>query len=297
VRLSVLIPIYNGIEKTQPSLAELSGAIRDIPASVLDISVIIIDDGSTDGSAGWIRDHYPEFTVLKGCGDLWWSGAMCLGARHALDTFTADYVLCWNNDIRPARDYFVQLGRILAREEHVLLGSKLLLLDAPNTIFSYGCNFDPVTGRHVLIGTGRADQTLFAEPLDVDWAGGMGTVVHRSVFERIGFWDDKAFPQYHGDSDFCLRAKAAGIKLQIRPELRVWNDKSSSGVRHRGRWAPFFHSFVRKNSNYHFPTQWRFYRRHSTSPRAYISLATFYLGYIGGFLKWKMLAKLGYQHS
>ena len=68
--------------------------------------VIIIDDGSSDGSKKWLRNNYPCVEVLEGSGNLWWSGAMNLGLDYVLSQTKAKYILLWNNDIKPSKDYF-----------------------------------------------------------------------------------------------------------------------------------------------------------------------------------------------
>jgi hypothetical protein len=81
--------------------------------------------------------------------------------------------------------------------------------------------------------------------------------------------------------------------LTVQPGLRIWNDKTSSGIQHLDRLSLLLRSFIRLNSNYHVRTQWRFCRRYGTSWRAYRHLAAFYLTYIGGFVKWNVLKLTG----
>ena len=130
-----------------------------------------------------------------------------------------------------------------------------------------------------MIGHNEADSDRYAAPVEADWTGGMGTVIHRTVFDNIGYWDATMFPQTYGDCDFCLRARCAGFRLSVRPELRVWNDKSSSGIDHKGRFGSFLLSFVHLNSNYNIRAKWRFCRRHSTSWLAFGYLILFFLRY------------------
>jgi GT2 family glycosyltransferase len=101
--------------------------------------------------------------------------------------------------------------------------------------FRHELLFDPCTGKDVMIGGGETDKRQYEKPIQANWAGGMSTVVHRSVEDAIGLWDTPRFPQYHGVSDFCLRAKRAGIALIIHPSLRIWNDRSSPGLPHHNR--------------------------------------------------------------
>ncbi|MBF0632990.1 MAG: glycosyltransferase [Magnetococcales bacterium] len=297
LRVAVLIPIHNGWSHTQKTLAWLKQSLTR-QSLRHNIAVVVIDDGSTDGSAEFIRTLYPEIHLLPADGSLWWSGAINLGARYALDTLKVDWLLLWNNDIRCRDDYFDRLFDLLPHQDPLdLIGSKLLFLDPPGTIFSMGCLFDPKTARSRLIGTGEQDGPAFAQPLRVDWVGGMGTVVHRQVVDRVGFWDGRWFPQYAGDADYCLRAKEAGCTITVHPELQILNDTSSSGLPHRNRFDLFFRSLIDKKSWFHLPTQILWVWRHGRSPWGWWFLLRLYAGYVGGFLFWKLMEPLGIRRG
>jgi GT2 family glycosyltransferase len=251
------------------------------------ISAIVIDDGSTDGSEQWIKTNVPQVHVLRGTGNLWWSGAMNFGGRFAVECAQADYIVCWNHDILCAPEYFVKLRALLSKEScsSQLVGSAIYFLDRPNTLLSMGGRYSSRTGRLTLVGFNQEESSALSTPTEADWTGGMGTIIHRSVFETIGYWDSEVFPQTYSDCDFCLRARRAGVRLIIRPELRIWNDKTSSSIDHKGHLLPFLRSFVHLNSNYNVRTKWRFCRRHGSSWLAYGHLVVFFMRYIAGFLR------------
>ncbi|MBF8271542.1 MAG: hypothetical protein HW380_647 [Magnetococcales bacterium] len=295
LRVAILIPIHNGLSYTQKTLSWLEQSLKLAKSHPNIIAeVIVIDDGSTDGSGEFIRKQHPHIHLLEGPGNLWWSGAINMGARYALNSLQTDWLVLWNNDIKCQDDYFDRLFAHLPHQDpHGLIGSKLYFLDPPDTLFSMGCLFDPITTRSQLIGTGQKDSEAFSQPRQVDWVGGMGTVLHRQVVTRIGFWDDRWFPQYAGDADYCLRAKQAGFTITVLPDLKIWNDTSSSGLPHKNRLDLFLRSFIDNKSWFNLRTQvlwvWRFGR----SPRGWLNLLRLYAGYVGGFFFWKILELLG----
>ncbi|MBF0110249.1 MAG: glycosyltransferase [Magnetococcales bacterium] len=293
-RVALLIPIHNGLAFTQKTLAGLAERLFQGGDFERRVVVVVIDDGSSDGSADWIRLWYPQVHLLHGDGSLWWSGSINLGARYALERLRVDWLLLWNNDILCHEDYFQRLFDLLVcPDPWCLIGSKLMFLEPPDVIFSMGCRFDSHTARSRLLGSGQKDGTDFAQPIEVDWVGGMGTVVHRRVVERIGYWDERRFPQYAGDADFCLRAGKAGCRIRVEPGLVIWNDTSSSGLPHRNRFDLFFRSFADRKSWFHLPTQIYWVLRHGQSLNAWIHLLRLYAGYVGGFVYWKVLGTLG----
>ena len=160
-----------------------------------------------------------------------------------------------------------------------------------------GGKFNQDNGRKYLIGFDTIDSKKYSNVISADWLPGMGTLLHRTVIDTIGFWDNTAFPQYHGDSDFTLRAKLAGFKIRIYPQLRIWNNKEQSGIIHNGKIKLLFRSFVDIKSNFNIRKDFLFYRKYSSSIKAYIPLLNKYYKYIGGFIKWKILNILGIRKT
>jgi GT2 family glycosyltransferase len=257
------------------------------------ISIIVIDDGSTDGTYDWISNNYPDIHILKGDGNLWWSGSINMGCKYAIDNLNADFVLWWNNDILCSDDYFSQLCHILSsHEENYIIGSKILRLH-DKLIWGMGGKFDPNTGKKFMYGERQPDSEYFAKPFNVDWFPGMGTCIHRCVFESIGYLDAESFPQYHGDSDFTFRACKFGFNLMAFPQLIIYNDVSNTGIHHGSSFKYLWASLTNIKSNYNIKKNLVFLKKHATSTRAYLPLLRKYFKYVGGFFKWKLLELIG----
>lgn len=291
--ISIIIPVFNGINFTKTCLKSLFELIPASELSENDFNVIVIDDGSKDGTAQWIRDNYPSVRLIYGDGSLWWSGGINKGVIYALKELKADYILWWNNDIKPADDYFIQAAKLVKENNnHVLIGSKVLSLNG-DLIWGMGGNFNPRNGNRFMYGEQQKDSLIFRRPLEVDWLPGMGTIIHRDVFDKIGLVNEKDFPQYHGDSDFTYRAKKAGFKLIAFPELVIYNDTTNTGLIHQGSLTNLYKSLTSIKSNFNIKKDIKFFRAHASSSLAYLFLFKKYFRYIGGFLKWKILNSFG----
>jgi GT2 family glycosyltransferase len=291
--ISVIIPVFNGLGFTKTCLKSTTAQISAPEISPARYEIIVVDDGSSDGTSDWIRENYPGVHLLQGDGGLWWSGGINRGIKYALDELKTDYVLWWNNDIIPAADYFVQAVKLVGiNDNDVLIGSKVYILDKP-VIWGMGGRFNPRKGSRYMYGGNQADSETFMKPIEVDWFPGMGTLIHRKVFDRIGLLDEKNFPQYHGDSDFTYRAKLAGFRLVAFPELVIYNDISNTGIKHGGSFGNLFKSLTSIKSNSNIKKDLVFYRKHASSPLAYFYLVNKYTRYIGGFYKWKFLNFFG----
>lgn len=295
-KIAILIPIHNGLHFTIKCLEYLSLHIDQLGDDARNFKIIVIDDGSTDGSRAWISANYPEIILLEGDGNLWWSGGINAGTRHAVDNLGCEFVLWWNNDIHTDGDYFRNLLLVAGENAPTtIVGSKIFFADQPDVIWSMGGIFDTRSGRKYTIGMHQKDAEQFNRLTLADWLPGMGTLIHRSVFEKIGYVNATEFPQYHGDSDFTFRAKLAGYRILVSPSLKIWNDKSNSGLHHYNSFRLLLKSLTDIKSNNNVGKDVLFYRKYSTSPMAYIALIHKYIYYIGGFFKWKILSLAGFK--
>ena len=298
LKIALLIPIYNGLEYTKACLKSIHLFLDKNSSQQANFSIVVIDDASTDGSYEWISSNYPSVHLLKGTGNLWWSGGINLGVRYAIDQLAADYILWWNNDIISDPNYFKNLIHVLENNEtSTVIGSKIYLAQKENTVWSMGGLFDPYTGEKDMIGRGVPDSESFNEIVECDWLPGMGTVIHRSVYDKIGMLDEKNFPQYHGDSDFTYRAKLAGFNIIVNPTLKIYNDTRNSGLKHDESLKKLMQSLFSTKSNFNIRKNVLFYRKYVKSIKAYKVLFKNYFKYIGGFFKWKILGLLGVKRK
>lgn len=291
--IAILIPVHNGLQFTSRCLEGLYLCLKNLSDISTYFKIIVIDDGSTDNTSDWIKMNYPETVILFGDGSLWWSGGINKGTHYAISELKSDYILWWNNDIHAQDNYFKQLLSIIEENNtETLIGSKIYYADKPDVIWSMGGIFDPRSGEKYTIGMMKNDSDQFNVIHEADWLPGMGTLVHRSVFEQLGYVNQIEFPQYHGDSDFTFKAKLAGFRIKVYPSLKIWNDKSNSGMIHNNSFNQLFKSLFSIRSNYNIKKDFLFYQKYALTIRAYFPLMRKYLNYIGGFMKWKILSIL-----
>ncbi len=260
-KIAILIPVFNGLHYLKRSLPSICKQIREIEE--WQFTIIITDDNSTDGTSSWLSHNYPEIVVLNGSGSLWWSGGINKGVTYALSCKDFEFVLLWNHDTICAEDYFQQLIRKVPEiASNTIVASKVFFQHKPDVIFNMGAFFNPKTGVRTLYGYNQIDTKEYNKPISVDWTGGMGTLIPIEIFSRIGLFDEKNFPQYYGDADFFLRAKENGYKILVFSELKIWNDKSSSGLEHQESWSLFINSLFSLKSNSNVFIEYRFLKKH-----------------------------------
>lgn len=296
ITLAILLPVFNHIENTKACLENLkSGTSIE---SEFNFRIILIDDGSIDGTSDYVESFYPDIDILKGDGDLWWSGAVNLGARYAINELKVDYIILWNNDIRAEKDYFSKLIKVLSQVDHeTIIGSKILVLENPDTMWSMGGYFHPTTGKYGMYGYYEKELEKYKKSIIVDWLTGMGTIIPRKVIETIGYWDNKNFPQYHGDSDFTYRAKLNGFKITVNPSLIIFNSVKSSGIEHEGSFKMLWKLMTDIRSKNNFKKNLKFLQLYAKSYKAYIPLVLICIKIFLGFFKWKVLNIIGFRRK
>lgn len=297
MKLAILIPVFNNLDFTKLCLERLEVGIKRADSKLIESVIIITDDGSTDGTGEWLANNKKDVKVLQGDGNLWWSGGINLAARYALEDIKADYILWWNNDIEPDEDYFKNLYiRIQNNSDKNVIGSKIFM-KGTNKVWGYGGYFNQRNGAKGMFGNWQDDSPEFNQPKLVDWLPGMGSVFSSKVFSDVGYLDEERFPQYHGDSDYTLRAKKKGYSITVYPDLILFNDVTNSGLRHDNTFKVLRKSLTSIKSNYNIKKEWLFYKIHGDSIRTYKGFLSKFGKYIGGFFKWKILNLFGVKRK
>ncbi|MFW6219021.1 MAG: glycosyltransferase family 2 protein [Bacteroidota bacterium] len=296
MKLAIIIPVHNGLNYTRECLKELHNQTRKVIGS--SVEIIVVDDGSTDGTSNWIASNYPRVHILKGNGSLWWSGSVNTGVEYAIDKLSSDYILWWNNDVIPASAYLPSLFEIIEKSNpNEIIGSKVYRSEKRDIIWAMGGVFNPRTGWKDMIGFNTQDGPEYNIPLEVDWLPGMGSCFPARVFNETGLLNAKVFPQYHGDIDFTWRAKLKGYKIVVYPRLQLYNHTENTSKKHEGSIKSLRDSLTTIKSNYNIKKDILFYRKYARSPLAYKILFLKYGRYIGGFLKWKLLNFFGIRKT
>jgi GT2 family glycosyltransferase len=206
LNLYVIIPVHNRIEYTRSCLWSLSRQTID------NFKVVVIDDGSTDGTSQMIETEFPDVVLLRGDGNLWWTRAVNLGVKYALAR-GADYLITLNDDII-VRERFIEM-MLLPTPQH------------PNALLG-GIPIDAVTKQPIyggkLIDWRTAAHTSVLEKLkpedrhglhEVDHLPGRALLIPAKVFKKIGLFDEINFPQSTADFDFTHRAYKADYEILI----------------------------------------------------------------------------------
>jgi N-acetylglucosaminyl-diphospho-decaprenol L-rhamnosyltransferase len=218
VDLSVIVVNWNTRPLLDACLQSVEAARQDLA-----LQLLVVDNGSTDGSPDFVREHYPAVELIANAGNRGYAAAN----NQAIERARGRYLFLLNSD---AEVEATALGALLAyADDHAragVLGPKLLNPDGslqpsggrfptPASTLASLFGFDRLTGRP-RYGTRRD----YDRPAEVDEVSGAAMLIRRAVIDQVGGLDD-GFAWGYEDVDFCLRAQRAGWQVHYVPAARV----------------------------------------------------------------------------
>jgi GT2 family glycosyltransferase len=249
-RVAVIVLNYNGKDVTLETLSSLTALDYDAA------EVVVVDNGSTDGSFDAIATAYPDLVQLRVEDNRGISWGLNAGIRWALER-GFPYLLVCNNDIEMAPDALGEMVRVMEEDATVgCVGPKTYYHGDRERLWAAGgvLRFKESVTRER--GMNEIDRGQYDEDGEVDYVNGCAMLKRREAVLAAGLWD----PNYYlgvEDADWCVRMKRHGYRCWYAHKAVVWHMVSASiGVYKPGRT---FHTgrsqaiFVRKNAT---PWQW-----------------------------------------
>lgn len=256
----LIVPVHNNKEDTAEFLESLKRVTYP------NYKVIIIDDGSTDGTEEMLKQEYPEVVLLKGDGNLWWAGATNIGIQRAIE-MGADYVLLGGmNDTVVDGEFLSTLVDTAEQNPRSIVASKIYFYDEPLRIVGAGWDINWFKGGLYLVGFKEIDIGQYDVQRDTK-AATLGVLVDTKFFKDIGLLDSTQFPQYRADVDFTYRAYKKGFRIIYEPRSKIWHKGRSTVKKASPASSPLsprglFYLLTSPRSLYNFKETTRFRLRH-----------------------------------
>lgn len=208
-QVTVMMTSFNRCEQTLACLRSLFASRGRVA-----LRVILVDDSSSDGTAGAVLDAFPDVTLIEGTGSLYWAGGMRVAFERARDQ-AFDYLLWLNDDVVLADDAVDNLIR-----------TECELRPRRGPCIVVGALRDPTTGSTTYSGVARRGlrRTAFDQippgirPRRADTMNGNVVLVPQHAAQRLGPFD-RVYRHAIADYDYGLRAAAAGIETWIAPNF------------------------------------------------------------------------------
>lgn len=215
-RVYILAPTHNRVEVASRFAACLASQ------TYRNFHLILIDDGSTDGTAERLASILGDITILRGDGNLWWAGSLQKGRAWVLKSGARpeDLVLMINDDTLFDRDF---IGNAVA----AMRGLRRTLLLAQQ--------FSLQTGRLVECGV-HVDWERFTfvatdRPEEINCMSTRGLFMRVADLRHIGGFHPRLLPHYGSDYEYTMRAYRMGYALATDPKVRIQENEETTGIR------------------------------------------------------------------
>lgn len=215
VKVEIITPVFNRCEDTLRCLRSIANS----DTGGIDIHIIIVDDGSTDGTGERVTEAFPDVEMVVGNGSLWYTGGTNLGLESAL-RHDPDYILAINNDQVFDENCISRMVECGERHPRSVVGAMLCRWDTPHKIFQVSPRWELSKGgfRHWFRQT---VWTVPQKPWEVEIIVGNCILYPAKAVGEVGLMDAAKFPQY-GDAEYTPRMRRKGWKLLIEPRARVF---------------------------------------------------------------------------
>lgn len=214
--VAVVVPNWNGADHL-PACLDAIASLEVVPDEV-----IVVDNGSTDGSLKLLEENYPWARVIALATNEGFSAAVNAGIAST----SAASIALLNNDARVDPAWLGALIAALGRHEDASFAASKIVLEGSDQLDSAGHGFDLLRAKGVDRGRGER-AALFAQPAWVFGAPAAAAIYRRSLFEDIGLFDEDFFLTYE-DVDLDMRAQIAGHRCLYVPDATVHHRRGAS---------------------------------------------------------------------
>ncbi len=209
VSVSIVVLNWNGRELLERCLSSLKKNTR-----YTDYEVILVDNGSEDGSQTLVRKNFPDIKLIENEKNLGFSR----GVNKGLKIAKGEYLFLLNNDTEVTEGWLSELVKVARSDPSIgIVGCKLIFPDG-TVQHAGGYMTSAGIAKHYTSGVQR----------EVEFVTGGALLIKREVIKKIGFLDEKFSPFYFEDIDWCFRAKKNGYKVIYSPNIKIIHHESLS---------------------------------------------------------------------
>jgi GT2 family glycosyltransferase len=228
-KVVIIVLNWNGKNLT----AECMKSLTEIDYK--DYEILLVDNGSTDGSQEYFRTRNPEIVLLENELNLGFAEGHNVGIRYAMNRH-ADYILLLNNDTIVHERFLSELVRVAECDSRIgFVGPKVYYCDyhgRHDVIAFAGGHINMWIGKARNVGERQRDTGKYDSIKKVSYLQGSCLLVKKEVVQRIGLLDSTFFA-YWEETDWCTRGYHAGYVSVFVPTAKIWHKvaASSGGVR------------------------------------------------------------------
>ncbi|HEX3154482.1 MAG TPA: glycosyltransferase family 2 protein, partial [Candidatus Angelobacter sp.] len=233
-RVSIIILNWNSYQVTLDCLLSLR------KMDYRNFEIVLVDNGSVDGSPEKLLASAPEIRLIKNATNLGFAGGCNVGMRDALRRGT-DYVLLLNNDTVVAPDFLSQLVRVAESDEKIgAVNPKILFFDRPDRLNYAGGEQKSWRLFPKVIGLRDRDDGRYDKMREVSFLTGCAFLIKAGVVRQIGVFEEVYF-HFYDDIEWSLRVTQAGFKGVYVPKAVIWHrEHFDTNKNHRNGFIEFY---------------------------------------------------------
>jgi GT2 family glycosyltransferase len=233
--ISIIILNYNGKKFLDECLTSIFNTKYE------NFEVILVDNGSSDGSVEYVKEKFGEKEKLKILA-LNQNMGFAKGNNEGFKIAKGEYIIFLNNDVRVKENWLKELIKVMERKPDIGAAQPKILLDDGVHIDAAGCFIDYM-GRVYQRGVFEKDKGQYNSIDEVFYAKGAAIIVRRKVLEEVGIFDPDYF-LYYEETDLCWRIWLKGYKVVYIPNSIIYHKGGATVGKKRSPEA-IFHA--RKN--------------------------------------------------
>lgn len=234
-KLYILLPVHNRKEVTRQVIQCLKSQ------TCQQFHLILIDDGSADGTEEMVRSELSALTVIKGKGDWWWAGSLQQGYLwlKKQNMIGNNLALILNDDTRFEKD-FLEKGVSLFK------GRKRVLILA----HCYSKNTGKLIDAGIHVDWCRMKFAQASNPGEINCLSTRGLFLRVEDLLNLRGFHSILLPHYASDYEFTMRAYRNGLTLKTDSSLRLWMDENTTGYHQfeEKSFRVFLHKYFSKKS-------------------------------------------------
>ena len=220
-RVSVIILNWNGCELLEACLGSLRRQDTD------DFEIIVVDNGSQDGSLRMLESASPECRLIRNEENL----GFCEGNNQAFRASTSELVVLLNNDVEVAPDFLSRLMTAADLDpEFGMFAARVMMYDRPEVFDSTGLLVYP-DGVCRSRGWLEEDRGQFDESDECLGPNGCAAMYRRGMLDDVGMFDERYFA-YLEDLDLAFRGQLRGWRCRYVADAVAYHKKSMTSGYH-----------------------------------------------------------------
>lgn len=216
--VSIIVVNWNGVGYLEECLRSLSSQ------SYTNREIILVDNGSSDGSVSFVRQHFPGVKIVELGENTGFTGGNLAGLKIA----GGELIALVNNDARVEQGWLEKMVQPMLEDPRVGICASKLIIDGTDKL---NCAGDGVTTAAVGFNRGlRVHRSLYDVPEPVFSACGAAVLYRRRMLDEVGFLDEDFF-LYDDDTDLSFRAHLAGWECVYVPAAVAYHKINATSVR------------------------------------------------------------------